>query len=92
MLYQVLHEIEKADGSITLNDLSIKLGVDRNALEGMLQFWVQKGRIQDDSTTCDDVVCSCGPSFISSVDCTFIAKMPKTYSVRTQNEQKEKGN
>ena len=87
MLYQVLHEIENTKGAITLKELSRKLGVEPDALEGMLQFWVQKGRIQDDSTTCDDVVCSCGSSFSNAENCSFIAKMPKTYSVRTQNEK-----
>ena len=51
MLKQVLREIETAQGPITVRALSRKLGVEPNALEGMIQFWVRKGRIQDDDAT-----------------------------------------
>ncbi len=45
MLHAILHEIETAPGPITVRALSRKLGVQPSALEGMIRFWVQKGRL-----------------------------------------------
>ena len=83
MLNQVLQEIENARGPITIHELSKKLAIDPNALEGMLQFWVRKGRIQNDeeADSCNGVKGSCGISCSGMANCTFIAKMPKTYSI-----------
>ena len=47
MLRQVLHEVESAEGSMSLNDLGRKLNVERSALEGMIAYLVQKGKLQD---------------------------------------------
>ncbi len=85
MLKQILHEIEIAQGSITIRDLSRKLNVEPNALEGMLQFLVRKGRIRDDGSESSDHGASCGKSCSGTTDCTFIAKMPKTYSTYTKD-------
>ncbi len=85
MLNQVLQEIEHARGSITVSELSRKMGVEPAALEGMIQFWVRKGRLQlgDDQTS--EAVCSCGTGTNSCApvsDCVFIAKMPKSYTIQ----------
>ena len=45
MLHHVLHEFQSAPGALNLNDLARKLNVERSALEGMIQFWVRKGKI-----------------------------------------------
>ena len=83
MLSQVLHEIKSARGPITIRELSKKLEIDPHALEGMLQFWVRKGRIQndDEAASCDGAKGGCGTSCSGMANCTFIAKMPKTYSI-----------
>ena len=87
MLNQVLYEIEKAQGPITLHELSRKLGMDTSALEGMLQFWERKGRIQNDDggETCESQIGSCSSSCNGPGNCAFIAKMPKTYSIPTEH-------
>jgi len=85
MLNQILQEIEGARGSITNNELSRKLGVEPNVLEGMIQFWVQKGRLQSDDDQISDMNCTCGTGTSSCApvsDCVFIAKMPKSYSIQ----------
>jgi hypothetical protein len=46
MLLQVLKEIENSRGAIRLDVLSRKLGIDAGVLEGMVEHWVRKGRIQ----------------------------------------------
>lgn len=45
MLHAILHELQTASGPLTLRQLSRKLGVQESALEGMIQFWVRKGRL-----------------------------------------------
>jgi len=47
VLQQVLREIESARGPVDASALSRKLGVEQSALEGMLQFWVRKGRLRE---------------------------------------------
>ena len=83
MLKQVLREFETAQGPITVRELSRKLKVDPNALEAMIQFWVRKGRIQDDDATisCSEEMGDCSTSCCGTANCAFIAKMPKTYSI-----------
>ena len=82
MLSQVFHEIENARGPVTIRDLCYKLDVDRDALEGMLQFWIRKGRIQNDAYKSEDLKGgSCGNSCGGVTNCAFIAKMPKTYQI-----------
>ncbi len=89
MLNQVLHEIENAHGTINLTDLSSKLGIERSALEGMMAFWVRKGRLRDDDADLAAVMptcasASCGGSCPGMAACPFVAKMPKTYSIPAQ--------
>ena len=83
MLNQVLREIETAQGPITVRELSRKLEIEVNALEGMIQFWVRKGRIQDDdaSKSCNEEIGDCSTSCCGTAECAFIAKMPKTFSI-----------
>lgn len=90
MLNQILHEIENTRGTINISDLSRKLGIERSALDGMMAFWVRKGRLRDDDAdlaaampTCAST--SCGGSCIGMAACPFVAKMPKTYSIPTRN-------
>ena len=48
VLRRVLQELESAQGPVNLDDLSRKLGTERGVLEGMITFWVRKGRLQED--------------------------------------------
>jgi hypothetical protein len=92
MLNQVLHEIQNAQGPITIQELGHKLAIDPQALEGMLQFWVRKGYIQNDDAadSCDSGMGTCGSSCSGSANCAFIAKMPKTYSLPLSRGQSSK--
>jgi hypothetical protein len=81
MLNQVLREIETAQAPITVRALSRKLGIEPDAMEGMIQFWVRKGRLQDDdAVSCNNQLRNCSTSCSGTADCAFIAKMPRTYS------------
>ena len=90
MLIQVLREIKTSQGMLNLDDLSRKLGVERSALQGMIDYWVRKGRLQDDqekATTTDMCIpMSCAGSCTGPRNCSFKMKMPKTYSISWQNE------
>ena len=84
MLYQVLEEIEQAHGPVLVKDLSKKLNLDPGVLVGMIQFWVRKGRLRDDAAVAEGIACAgggCGDSCAGIAECTFVAKMPKTYSI-----------
>lgn len=94
MINLVLKEIESAQGAINLNDLSRSLGVDRTALEGMIQLLIRKGRLVDEDVppTGSDGSCSmdnCGTSCYGPGECTFIAKMPKSYSMPPKKRSPE---
>ncbi len=52
MLQQVLHAFETATGPISLDELSRELGIERSALEGMITFWVRKGRLKESGGAC----------------------------------------
>jgi hypothetical protein len=84
MLYQVLEEIEQAQGPVLIKDLGQKLNIDPRVLAGMIQFWVRKGRLRDDDTLAEGMTCAgggCGDHCSGLSNCTFVAKMPKTYSI-----------
>ena len=49
MLWQVLHAVEAAHTPLDLNELSRRLDVDRSVLDGIIQFWVRKGRLVEDA-------------------------------------------
>lgn len=50
MLAQILKKCRESGGIIDLNDLSHRLGVDRAALNGMMDTLVQQGKLQVVST------------------------------------------
>jgi hypothetical protein len=89
MLNQVLQEITNAQESLSLTALSSRLGIERGALEGMLEYWVRKGRLKDDDIAPDslagtrngDSAGSCGGNCSGTASCSFVARMPKSYSV-----------
>ncbi|MFZ5910267.1 MAG: FeoC-like transcriptional regulator [Chloroflexota bacterium] len=83
MLTQVLNEITHAREPITLTVLSRKLGIEPGALEGMLAHWVRKGRLKEDDIYPEAAhsAGSCGPSCGGAETCSFVAKMPRSYSL-----------
>ena len=84
MLRQVLTEFENAQDALNLNDLARKLNVERSALEGMIQFWVRKGRIADSQLTSNAApsACSglsCAGSCPGAESCPFVMQLPRTF-------------
>lgn len=61
MLSQIIKELETAGGAIDLNELSRRLGVQRSALDGMIETLVRKGRLREVEVGETPSVCaSCG--------------------------------
>ena len=46
MLSQISREIKSRSGPINLKELSAKLDIEQNALVGMLNFMIRKGKIE----------------------------------------------
>ena len=91
MLKQLLQELEMAHGPVNINELSRKLGVERSALAGMIEFWVRKGRLRLDdpvsteaAAKCASGGCSCSCSCPGPTDCPYVVKLPLTYSLTSQ--------
>ena len=86
MLNRLLHEFEIAAGPLNLNDLARRLNVERGALEGMIEFWVRKGRISDSQISakvappqCSGL--SCAASCSGAETCPFVAKLPRQFTL-----------
>jgi len=86
MLHQVLRMVETAQGPVTLNELSRKLMVEPAVLESMIQFWVRKGRLVDEDAAAETscTTGSCGGSCTGAASCAFVAKMPRSYSIKLE--------
>ena len=85
MLRKVLDEVKAAQAPLDLNELSRRLDLDRGVLDGMIQFWVRKGRLVDDAAVAGQAaVCAthgCGGSCPGPQGCPFTMKMPRTISL-----------
>jgi hypothetical protein len=87
MLFELLRLIESASGPVTLSDLQRTLVVDAATLDGMIQFWVRKGRLHVNGRSeavcgseCATAGCSCG-SCSGAEGCPFIARLPIAYEL-----------
>ncbi len=86
MLQQILRELEATQGLVSLSDLARKLDVERSVLEGMLEFWVRKGRLKDDAQEAKAInsICSgaiCSGSCPTSQKCHIVTKGSRTFSL-----------
>jgi hypothetical protein len=94
MLREVLQELTHAQEPVNLNDLSRKLDIEPSALQGMIQFWVQKGRLRDEVQASEAIFESCsscegacpGPQ-----TCPLVMKMPQSYSVCSHKKNQTPG-
>lgn len=90
VLRQVLQEIESARGQVDLDALSSKLGVERSALEGMIAFWVRKGRLRPDVMASACVRGDCRGSCGRDTACPLMNNLPRAYFPVATDDQKEK--
>jgi hypothetical protein len=89
VLTQVLQELESAQGPVSLDDLSRKLGVERTALEGMIAFWVRKGRLKEDYAAVLQGLCpgaECDSTCPGAESCRWVTNLPRSFSLLTKPE------
>jgi DNA-binding IclR family transcriptional regulator len=77
MLSQIIKELDSAGGVIDLSELSRRLGVQRSALDGMIETLVRKGRLRKvEMGEMPPACASCG----EQAGCTIVAT-GKVYEV-----------
>ncbi|MBI5958216.1 MAG: hypothetical protein HY866_05765 [Chloroflexi bacterium] len=82
-LRQVLSAFETTKTPRTLNQLARDLGIPLNMLEGMLDYWVRKGKLRESK---DGVACgTCG----GVQGCPFAPKLPHSYELVTDDSPPE---
>jgi hypothetical protein len=87
MLQQVLQAIEATNGPLSLDELSRRLGIERGALEGMITFWVHKGRLTEDAVSgCG--AGSCSRCAARGTGCVFDHAGPRTISLVSRSGQR----
>ena len=88
MISLVLNEIKNAKDGVSFNELNQKLGIERSALEGMIQHLVRTGRLVDEDAKAEKCGISgnCGSTCTGAAICPFVAKMPRTYSIPDSKE------
>jgi hypothetical protein len=80
-LRQVLTIFEQADGALSMAHIARELGISTAQLEGMLQYWVRKGRIRevvDSPSGCS----SCGVKG----ECPFVMALPRSYELAADDD------
>ncbi len=85
MLRRVLQELEAARGPLSLDELSRQLGIERDALNGMLQALVRLGHLRVDGTAlaaCDQHCVGCR----AVQQCSSPSRLLRTYSVVSRND------
>ena len=88
MLHAILHEIQTTSQPVTLRELSRKLNVQPTALEGMIAFWVRKGRlVVDEGLGRASEIRVCGKTCLRSCPgpsrCPLVSAPLTTYTLRS---------
>jgi hypothetical protein len=63
MILSELRDYIRARGRVTLSDMAVRFDKDPNALRGMVQKWISKGKVAKlaDSTRCGKTCAGCAP-------------------------------
>jgi hypothetical protein len=79
-LGQVLAAFEDNSKPMTLAQIARDLDVSAARLEGMIQYWVRKGRLREVVSFSDCGTCGRGPG-----DCPFTVELPRSYELVTED-------
>lgn len=91
MLNEILQAVASANGPLSLGSLSKQLGAEPSALEGMILYWVRKGRLRIEgvnaqtATACDSG--HCGLSCPGPTNCPFSIQLPDMMSLSVIDEE-----
>jgi hypothetical protein len=78
-LREVLKAFENARGPLSLNDMARSLDITPSMLDGMIDYWVRKGKIRECSG--GSACASCG----SAKNCAYSPTMPRRYELVTDD-------
>lgn len=82
MLHQVLHEIERTTGPITVQELSQRLQLEPGVVAELVAFWVRKGRLVSGADAITTHAHHCGGDCQGPSTCHFVARLPDGYGMR----------
>lgn len=74
MLSRIVDEFRKSRGLLDLNELSQRLGVEKSALDGMLQLLVRQGKLRDIGLGAQDCAHCAGHLSCASVQAGNVGK------------------
>jgi len=77
-LRAVLTAFEQSEKPLSLAQLAAELSLPHPVLEGMIDFWVRKGRLQETSSTAS-ACAACG----HGGSCPLVIKMPRRFELVT---------
>lgn len=78
-LRQVLSTFEKTNRPLSLTQIAHDLDMPVMRLEGMIQYWIRKGKIRENGSYSE-----CG-SCNDNENCPFVMEMPQSYELVTSN-------
>jgi len=73
IMFQVLDKIRNAESTMDIDQLAKSLNMEKGALEGVLEFWVRKGKI----TRVNDTFCAGGNCNTCGSSCPFAGHLPE---------------
>ncbi len=80
MLRDVLRVFETARGPLSINDMARDLDITPGMLDGMIEYWVRKGKIR--ACSGESACASCG----SAKGCAYSPSMPRSYELVIEGE------
>jgi len=81
VLKQVLQHFEIRAGAVSLAQMARDLDIDTATLEGMIDYWVRRGRLRASGGS----VQACSACGVRS-GCAFVSKMPRFYELVNSDE------
>jgi len=82
VLTQVLQVFEASSQPLSLTEIARQLEVPQGMLEGMLQYWVHRGKLREVAN--DASIC---PMCSKSDTCGIMPDMPRRYELATASPQ-----
>jgi hypothetical protein len=79
-LRQVLDIFENATGPLSLAQMAARMGIEPAMLEGMIGYWVRKGRLREVGGL--PACTTCG----IKGGCPYVIQMPRRYELVTGDE------
>lgn len=78
-LSQVLAAFEESTAPKTLTQIARDLDLSPARLEGMIQYWVRKGKLRETTSFADCGTCGRGEN------CPFVVELPRSYELAAED-------